>query len=252
MKDYVAELEKFTEMVRRNENFALIRFADGEGSIVDNNPEWLSRKRRSSAWEHVPGNKEHEAFRNKLIQSLEYNSPNFYIGIPCTEGHQKRFHYLFKYLMDRTTCPEEQLTFATVFKDYNWKKFLTEFVPLCTRKESYLVSNAFSKMPREHWLKFDDHFTVPQQNAHLKVDETTNNILSHIKEHNTENAVFLFAAGPGTNVIIHKLWQACPNNTYIDIGSTLDNYLFKHSSCGGKSRVYIRKNGAGYRPYKWG
>ena len=252
MKDYVQELEKFADKVRTNENFALIRFADGEGSIVDNNPEWLRRRRRSSRWEHIIGNKEHEKFRQQLIESLEYNAPNYYIGIPCKQGHQKRFHYLFDYLKNRTTVPEEQLTFATVFKDFNWNQFLVDFVPTCTRRECYLVANDFSSAPQEHWLQFNGYFPVPQANAHLKVDETAEKIINHIKENNTQDAVFLFAAGPGTNVIIHKLWQVCPRNTYIDIGSTLDNYLFKHSSCGGKSRVYIRKNGAGYRPYKWG
>ena len=123
MKDYVQELEKFADKVRTNENFALIRFADGEGSIVDNNPEWLRRRRRSSRWEHIIGNKEHEKFRQQLIESLEYNAPNYYIGIPCKQGHQKRFHYLFDYLKNRTTVPVQQCSKISTGIDSWWTLF---------------------------------------------------------------------------------------------------------------------------------
>ncbi len=251
-KDFKEELSKFIDKVKAKENFALIRFADGEGSIVDNNPEWLRRRRRSSRWEHIIGNKEHEDFRSKLTAALTYNSPNFYIGIPCKQAHQARFHYLFDFLKEKTTCPEEQLTFATVFKDFNWQRFLKEFVPACTERDCYLVANDFSKPPKEDWLKFKHTFPVPMENAHLHVNKNAEEILNYIRTNDIKDSVFLFCAGPASNVLIHTLWKECPHNSYIDIGSTLDNFLFKHSSCRGKSRVYIRKNGNGYRPWEWG
>lgn len=239
-------------MVRQGEPFAFVRFADGEGSIIDNNTAWLRRRRASASWEHIPKRKEDEEFRQKLIDSLSYNDKNYFIGIPCRQAHQRRFHYLFDKLKGMTTIPEEQLTFSTVFKDYNWKKYLDIFVPLCTNRECYLVSNEFAKGPKESWLQFKKHFSVPRGNAHLSCDKTYDIIKEYIDENKTEGAVFLFAAGPGTNVIIHKLWKENKHNTYIDIGSTLDSYLFKHSRCRGKSRVYLRKNGRGYKPWKWG
>lgn len=252
MKDFVKEFEKFLDKVKNNEKFSFIRFADGEGSIVKNDPQWIKRKRTSSGWEHKIGDPIHENFRKELTESLSYNDENYYIGIPCKEDHQKRFHYLFDYLKNLTTVPEEQLTFATVFKDANWQRFLSEFMPLVTQKECYLIANEFCKQPSEDWLQFKKIFTVPKQNAHLHTKETTENILNYINENNIQNAIFLFASGPGTNVIVYNLWRINKNNTYIDIGSTIDNYLFKHSSCKGKSRQYIRKEGKGYKPWKWG
>jgi hypothetical protein len=252
MKDFVKEFDKFLNKIKNKEKFSLIRFADGEGSIIKNDPQWIKRKRESSGWEHIIGNTIHEKFRKELTQSLQYNDINYYIGIPCKEDHQPRFHYLFEYLKNITIVPDEQLTFATVFKDANWKRFLSEFMPLVTSKECYLIANEYAKMPSEDWLQFREIIFVPKENAHLFWAETYQKIMNMIETRNIKDAIFLFASGPGTNVIVHSLWKNNKENTYIDIGSTIDNYLFRHSPCKGKSRVYIRKDGKGYKPWKWG
>jgi hypothetical protein len=252
MKDFVKEFDKFLDKIKKDEKFCLIRFADGEGSIIKNDPQWIKRKRESAAWEHIIGNPVHEEFRKKLTESLQYNDENYYIGIPCKEDHQTRFHYLFEYLKGMTQIPEEQLTFATIFKDANWKRFLSEFMPLVTSKECYLIANEYAKMPAESWLQFREIITVPKENAHLFWEETLQKITNLIETKNINNAIFLFASGPGTNVIAHSLWKTHKTNMYIDIGSTIDSYLFRHSPCKGKSRVYIRKDGKGYKPWKWG
>jgi hypothetical protein len=46
-----------------------------------------------------------------------------------------------------------------------------------------------------------------------------------IDEFNITDHVFLFAAGPFANILTYELWKYNRNNTYIDIGSTLDKYL---------------------------
>lgn len=70
MKDFASELQKFVQMIVTNRQFALGRFADGEGCILLNMGErqggWLNRERVSSSWRHIPGNPSHEAFRTRL------------------------------------------------------------------------------------------------------------------------------------------------------------------------------------------
>jgi len=43
-------------------------------------------------------------------------------------------------------------------------------------------------------------------------------------------AIFLVAAGPLSEILIHELWQVNPRNAYLDIGSTLDPILFHRKS----------------------
>ena len=252
-KDFDKEIWKFIDMIKNDEPYALVRFADGEGSVIDNNPAWLKRRRKSASWHHAPGDRVHEEFRRKLTESLKYNAPNYFIGIPCRAAHQKRFHYLFDYLKDMTTVPFEQLTFATVFKDYNWRTFTKHFMVEAMNKDCYLVANDIVQKPNKDWLDFKDIFRVSRTNAHLETDKTKKEILKYIARHEVKGAVFMFATGPGTNVIIHELWQENRDNWFIDIGSVLDAHTMEHSSpCRGRSRVYLRKDGRGYKPWEWG
>jgi len=43
-----------------------------------------------------------------------------------------------------------------------------------------------------------------------------------ILEQNLKDKLFLFAAGSFANILVHKLWSNNKNNTYLDVGSTLN------------------------------
>ena len=43
-----------------------------------------------------------------------------------------------------------------------------------------------------------------------------------ILEQNLSGKLFLFAAGAFANILAHKLWSNNKNNTYLDVGSTLN------------------------------
>jgi len=51
-----------------------------------------------------------------------------------------------------------------------------------------------------------------------------------LKACSCNNTIFLFAAGPLTEILIHEMWNVNRNNVYIDIGSTLDPILFNRKS----------------------
>jgi hypothetical protein len=253
VKVFTEELDKFLTKVKQNEPFALVRFADGEGSIIDNNPEWLHRVRASAEWRHLPNNKEHEKFRAELTAALACGLENYFIGVPSPAGHHLPFHYMFDKLVAMTTVPEEQLTFSSVFKDYNWKAFKNKFLPQLATKSCYLICNEFARVSADIPIRINEVFTVPKVDAHLQADKTYKKVQDFLDKHETRGGVFLFAAGPGTGVVVHKLWKEERNrqNFFIDIGSTIDPYLFAHSECQGLSRLFIKRNGNGYTPHEW-
>ena len=49
-----------------------------------------------------------------------------------------------------------------------------------------------------------------------------------ITNNDLKNSLFLFCAGPLGNVLSHQLWEHNKNNTYIDIGSTLNVWTEKN------------------------
>ncbi len=40
------------------------------------------------------------------------------------------------------------------------------------------------------------------------------------------NTIFFIAAGPLSEVLINVMWNVNSNNTYVDVGSSLDEYLY--------------------------
>ena len=47
----------------------------------------------------------------------------------------------------------------------------------------------------------------------------------YIKDNNIKDYLFLFCCGPFGNILCHELTEFNQNNTYLDIGSTLNPYL---------------------------
>lgn len=235
MKDFVLELEKFTDKIKNKVNFSFIRFADGEGSIIFNDIKWTNRNRSSSSWKY---DKSQSVFRQRLIDSLEYSDENYFIGLPCKDGHHQRFHYLFDALKNKTNCLEDNLTFATVFKDYNWNIFLNSFMPEVLKRDHAIIchKNALTEIKQI--------YRVPNS-AHLHCDSIINEMRDDVVS--SQNKIYLFCAGPASNVVIHELYNINKNNTYIDIGSALDHKLFPNNP----SRIYIKRNGKGYKKESW-
>ena len=61
--------------------------------------------------------------------------------------------------------------------------------------------------------------------------------------------VFLFCCGPFGNILCHELTEYEPNNTYLDIGSTLNPYL---KSAGFERFYYMGDNVFSKMECVWG
>jgi hypothetical protein len=62
-----------------------------------------------------------------------------------------------------------------------------------------------------------------------------NELVKYIEENNVKNHMFLFCAGPFSNILIHECFKISSNNTYLDMGSTLDSMMSL-----GETRGYLR------------
>jgi hypothetical protein len=258
MKDFASELQKFVQMIVTNRQFALGRFADGEGCILLNMGErqggWLNRERVSSSWRHIPGNPSHEAFRTRLREALAYSAHDYYIGLPCRSGHAEQYAHFFSELKALTSVPEEQLTFARLFHSYNYHAFNNAFLPaVFARQKVFLVCNerADSSGIPHVFRRWD----VPAENASLSCSKTIRQIKEYLSIEKPLGGTFLISAGPSAAVIAHELWSFNRDNTYVDIGSTLDPVFFHASPCRGLTRTYLHKISAGdtdIQPFTWG
>src|SRR6478609_2353354 len=110
-KNFKEELEKLHSRLLTGRNFSFAKAADGEEAIMMNEPV------NNGEFNFIPG--EHEFFRQKLIESLQFRHPDYYIGVNCVccQGEKAAR------MIDRSGQDQEHLTFANIFVNANYLRY---------------------------------------------------------------------------------------------------------------------------------
>lgn len=217
MKDFHGELIKMHQRLREGNPFAFSKFADGEwmamSSVPASNGEWIMN-------DTTPGiDATYAAARLWLWESFQYRHPDYYVGVSCSccQGQAHRD------MVVASGQSQDNLTYANLWVNANYEYFLDEIILFFqkTDKPIILFANAASDISQlpftvtkfypihyNSWVNPNDYFTLEKC----------------IQEHH-KNSIFLFSAGPFGNIAIKKLWEECPDNIYLDIGSTVDRWL---------------------------
>ena len=238
MKTFRGEIEKFQRKLKAHEPFGLSRFGDGELTIVKNQP--------FQYWEDTLS---HECFgtgefvfdsedtdylwkRDRLMESLRYRHAQYYIGTECASC-AGCIRENFELTTQLSGQDDEHLTFAYVFVNANYQYYLEHVLPLYEQYEVFLVCNRKTNtdnLPFPIKKKFGIGWNAWKEDYGL-----IGEIKDHIQKGGISGELFLFCAGNFSCLLAHELHRFCPDNTYLDIGSTLDPFLF-----GLKSRAYLR------------
>jgi hypothetical protein len=225
--------DDFFEIMRiiiESESFAFSRFADGEANILKNNTignkdGWLYTKDRNLV------------FRADLRKSLLCPDPGFIYGISCTCCDRENHEYLLHQLKTRLG----NITFSNLWVNSNFPLFKEYFFKtlIASKKDIVICTNSKAKIKKlEEFIPIKDFIPIPgncvvfweKNRDHLKA-------LLDLKGCSFKNAIFLFAAGPLSEILIYELWLVNPSNILLDIGSSLDPFLFNR-----KSRAYHYEN----------
>lgn len=218
--------EDFDEVLRlivETDSLALARFADGEASVlknitVGNKDGWLYKKDKNLV------------FRRDLRHSLLCTDKNYLYGLSCTCCDEVNH----KFLLDSVRAPLENLTFSNIWVNANFPCFNERFLPTLKRsgKSIILCSGSKARVSElERHVQIADFIPIPGNCVVYweKYREQIRGLLD-LKATQHRNAVFLIAAGPLSEILIHEMWQANQQNIYLDIGSTLDPLLFRRNS----------------------
>lgn len=207
MKDFTQEIYNLFNIFKKGHPFSFSKYADGEWAIMTddylNNREFEYQKSTPIF------------FKEKLIESIKYKDPNYYIGTccPCCNGSRS-------FQMRKFSCQdEEQMTFANIFVNSNYPIYKETFLKEYSKYDVHLIANSQSKIQN---LPFKIEKFYP-----IGFSAWVNNysLIEEIKQYNLSNKLFLFCAGPFGNILAHQLYQSNKNNIYLDIGSTLNPWL---------------------------
>jgi hypothetical protein len=213
----VEDFNYFVSKIRKMEPFAVIRPADGEYHVLQN-----QSLTNIDNWTFQSNGK----LYNDLHKAIHLASnKNCYVGIPCGCCNFN----MGKWYINNFQLHPSYTTFANVFVNKNWKDWV-----------SFLQNEkiSFTFVGPKHLP--DSFFVQKYINIPLYLvnewdstgDEFLANILNEVKQY--KNRLFLFSGGPISKILIAHAWNEHPYNIYLDVGSSLDIFMK-----GSSNREYI-------------
>ena len=205
-KYFNEEIQILFDRLKSKKYFSFSKYADGEWFMMRNIPI------NNNEFNYTT---EDEFYKDKLIESFKYKHNDYYVGVscPCCQGNEH------KNMVEFSEQDDKNLTFANIFVNANYQFFLNNFIKEFDNWNIHLVANKNSKIEN---LPFKIEEFYPVENTAWK---NNYNLIDEIKIKNVEKKLFLFACGPFGNMLSHQLWERNKNNTYLDIGSTLNPWL---------------------------
>lgn len=220
MRDFNEELWKFMEMLDAGENFALNRFGDGELTAINRKDFDMVGVGKVNEFSYFKDSEKYNYSRNLLEDSFYNKQPNYFKGIPChccVLGNEALEIY-------NKLDKQDNWTWANIFVNGNYSDFKSYFPTTLENRNVIVVSHKKTKID-DLSFDVDAHITI-SSDAWVEDLEIIQEIIDTIEVYEWKDVVVLIAGGPFANIAVNELWKWNQNNTYLDIGSTLDPYLF--------------------------
>ena len=231
-KDFHKEFDKIKSMIENKENFAFVRFSDGELFIMQNKTVVLAPSyfvtgdrvgnniyTKEEQKEFHP--EKDQFYRKKLIESFQFNSENYFKGI-CTKTDVGEEAFQWQLNLEGSGN-ENNLTFANLLINSNYSRYIEEIVPLFAGRDIIYMANEgaeLSGLP----FKVKKHFPIGS-NCMINDYDVVDKVKSYISSNNIVDHIVLCSAASLSNYIIHEAFKDNQNNTFLDIGSSLNPYL---------------------------
>lgn len=223
-KTYRGDFMKMYGLLKDQCNFSFCKFSDGELWILQGRKFTLSPKLEHHSYQDIYDYKDFDPDRDviqreALFAAFRYNHPRYYIGI-CSPSDQDKS--VFNWLRKESGRSEDHLTWANIFVNSNYRLYRETFIPEYKNRKLVLVCSTHADINKAVFAtSIVKDFRV---GPNCIVNDY--NLIEVVKrwmvDKQINNHVFLFAASSLGNYMAHQLHEVNPNNTYIDVGSTLN------------------------------
>ena len=207
------DFDFFSSLIMNKTPFALIRPADGEYHVLQNNT-----LTNIDNWTFTKDSR----LSSDLKRSLHIASnKNCYVGIPCNCCNRT----MANWYVDTFKLNPLYTTFANVFVNKNWKRWINL---LKCDKISFIYVGPYACPPD---FSMQKHIPIPEflvNEWDFKADQTIETIMTEVKKY--KNTLILFSCGPIAKILISQAWAEHPYNIYLDAGSSLDLFTKKSTN----------------------
>ncbi len=229
MEKFITDFDKFWNKIENGENFAFTRYADGEVMLMNGNAvNHLTQAAIVDKWTAPIGMTK---VGLDLLETIHHNEPNYYYAISAPTDNEGDYQYLKSVIK----ANEGNFTFVNLWINSNYQRSLDKYKTL--NRPVNLICNYKAK---KHNFPFKINEFVMFPNDCISFWETSGDFfIESLKQTfaNTNNELFFISCGPISEIIIHKLYESNPNNTYIDVGSSIDEFIH-----GRKTRPYMHES----------
>jgi hypothetical protein len=230
-KSYIEDIGILRDAIKSGENISFSKFCDGEWAVLCN------QKINNKEFWFDPDKKLDQLKRKSLMDAFQYKNDRYFVGITCVRVFGLHTHKLMKEVSGQN---EEHLTWADIWVNSNYRYFTENILPLFSKRPVLLFCNENGNVDN---LPFTPYMILPVKHNAWEYNwnfvEESKQIISKLKQQGMNNMLVLFCCGPFGNILCHQLTEHEPDNTYLDIGSTLNPYL---KSAGFERDYYMGEN----------
>jgi hypothetical protein len=215
LTDFNKAFDFFTDLIRSDKNFAYARYADGEVALMKGNP--IGNNSQAYVVDNWAAPPTLTKVGKQLLETLNHTESNYYYAISSDTDWKDDSLFL----RSRLTTPN--ITFANLWINANYQKMKKFYTSL--NKEVYLICN---EKASKNVFPFTvaELFPFPNNCVHYWEnfgDDYIKSLLEYTS--NVSDKTFFISAGPVSEILIHKMFESNPNNQYLDVGSSIDEYV---------------------------
>ena len=221
------EFDKFFAMLKRGENFALLRYGDGERGIMTGQSFTAQEGWRVGA---------DTEFAHALAATLQLRDERVFYGISCPCCDFVAAYWYQQHILN------SNLTFANLWVNKNYRRFRASFDEL--KRDAVLIANYRARGAKIGNLNILKHYEIGDNCAEFYKNDL-HALLAQIKQDLTsgalkgrKNLLFAISAGPLAEIIISELFSFDKAQCYVDFGSALDEYYKDFSRLKSHRRPY--------------
>ncbi len=226
-KYFSEELEKFTAMIRAGQHFSFQRFADGESWMLQGKKFQLGPRKKHHRYVNPEDWKSFNPKRDRiqvehLYSALRFSRENYYLGLLV--GNSPENHALSEWMLSQSGQNLSQITYANLFVNSNYQKYVSDFLPEFKKWQIVIVCNQKSVLDSTIFPHVAKRFNVGS-NCIVNDYSLVKKLKEYVQGENIKDHLFLFACSTLGNFCIRDLAEIAPENTYLDCGSTLNPFL---------------------------
>ena len=214
---FFEDFEYFWNLIENGNNFTFTRYADGEVMLMEGRQ--VSEFTQAYSVDKWKSPATLTKVGKELLESLNHTEENYYYAISGINDNINDYTFLRENIKHN----DSNITFVNLWINANYQKTKNKMKSL--KRDVILICNENAKIEN---FPFKVKELIPFPNNCISFWEENSSVYMDTllkKFKDIKNELFFISCGPVSEIIINKLYTNNPDNSYVDVGSSIDEYV---------------------------